>query len=274
MTRRAGRSLVRYSLPADPRRRPLAASQHQAGRLGRAAGVPGTLGPRTLRSQRPGGVARSPEGTQVGVEMSVAVGGFDVFAYSIPGALYLAILLYLLDRTPVLDVRPVLSSNTSLATIGALLASYLLGHLTYLPRRYLDQRIGRWARVTPGAREEFLQRVPAARGKRYVQADPFFLLAALEIEAAESAVDISRLRASGVALRNAAFALLLAALVAAGELAVGNHRVLAGLCLVGFPAAALSALRAGFTLSHWATLKTFETAFWLPDIEARFTEQD
>lgn len=205
---------------------------------------------------------------------TAALGIFDIFAYSIPGSVYLCVLLYVLDRTSLLDAGHLFSLNTTAATIGAVLASYLLGHVTYLPRRFLDRRLGRWMKVTPSAREEFRRRVPAAEGKRFVDIDPFLLLRAVELEAGESATEISRLRATGVAMRNVAFALLLAAAVAGVELVVGGHRVIAALALVGFPVAALSSLRAGFTLSHWATLRTLEIAFWLPSIETRLTEQE
>lgn len=203
------------------------------------------------------------------VGLSVALGVYEIFAYSVPGSLYLALILYVLGRTSPLDVGQLLSANTPLTVLATVLVSFLLGHITYLPRRLLDRRLSRWMGGRRSARDEFRRRVPAARDQRWVDADPFLILRGIELEAAESATEISRLRATGIALRSAGFALLLAAIIAAIELAVGTNRPLAAAALVFFPAASVSAFRAGFTLSHWATLRTLEVAFWLPAVAAR-----
>jgi hypothetical protein len=199
--------------------------------------------------------------------VSLTLGVFDIFAYSIPGALYLALILYVLNRTSWVEIASISHVNPTILIIGGILASYLLGHLTYIPRRYLEQYVPRSLKGTRSALQEFRARVPAAAGRGFVDADSNLLLAAIELKARESAVEISRLRASGIALRNAAFALLLSALTAAVELIVGHGRGLAACCLPLFFAGVLTALRAGFMLSRWATLKTYEVAFWLPEIE-------
>jgi hypothetical protein len=80
-------------------------------------------------------------------------------------------------------------------------------------------------------------------------------------------VEISRLRAAGIAVRSAGMAFLLASGVALVELAVGHHRIMAACCAVAFFAGFVSATRAGGELSRWAGIKTLEVAFWLPDIE-------
>jgi hypothetical protein len=202
----------------------------------------------------------------------LAIGIWELFAYAVPGSLYLALLLYVLDRSGAADVGALLSGNAPLTTVGAILASYLLGHLTYFPRRFLDQRVARWLAVRPGAREEFTRRVPAAAGSRYLELDVFVLQRGIELVSTESANEISRLRASGVALRNAGFALLLAAVAAAVELAAGDHRLAAAFGLVGFPLAALSAFRAGYIQSHWAALRTYEYCFWMPDLQVKLAD--
>jgi hypothetical protein len=202
----------------------------------------------------------------------VAIGIWEVFAYSVPGAIYLTLVGYVLERTGAVDVGALLSGNAPLTTVGAVLASYLLGHITYFPRRFLDARLARWLAVRPGPREEFTRRVPAAAGLRVMELNPFVLQRGIELVAVESSNEISRLRASGVALRNVGFALVLAAVAALVELVVGGHRTAAALCLAAFPAAAWSALRAGFIQSHWAALRTYEMAFWLPQLEERLSE--
>jgi hypothetical protein len=199
----------------------------------------------------------------------VVLGIFDVFAYSIPGALYLSLIGYVLARTEHLDVAHLVSLNTSLATVGALLASYLLGHVTYLPRALLDRLTGRWLQVRPGAQEEFTRRMPAAAGRPFVGTDAFMVLRAIEIEAPDLGGEINRLRATGLALRNAGYALVLAAFVALGELVAGGHPGLALTTALLLPVAGVLALQAGFVFGHWATLRTYEVAYWLPSIDER-----
>lgn len=200
--------------------------------------------------------------------MSLSLGVFDIFAYSIPGSLYLALLLYVLDRASWIDLGQVGDLNSTLLIAGAIVASYLLGHLTYAPRRFLGKRMPRWLGAGRSPRREFLDRFPGARSMAFVGVEPAVIFAAIEVMAPDSAVEISRLRASGIALRNAGFAFLLAAGVAAVELVVGHDRGLAAFCLPAFFAGFVGGTRAGHELSRWAGMKTLEVAFWLPDIEA------
>ncbi|ADP81142.1 hypothetical protein [Pseudofrankia inefficax] len=200
--------------------------------------------------------------------MNLSLGVFDIFAYSVPGSLYLALLLYVLDRESWVDLGQVGDLNSTVLVGGGILASYLLGHLTYAPRRFLGRRMPRWLRPGGGTRQEFLDRFPVARSMAFVQVDPAIIFAAIEVKAPDSAGEISRLRASGIALRNAGFALLLAAGVATVELVADWNRGLPAFCLAVFLVGFVGATRAGHELSRWAALKTLEVAFWLPDIEA------
>ncbi|WP_322756611.1 hypothetical protein [Frankia sp. Cas3] len=200
--------------------------------------------------------------------MNLSLGVFDIFAYSVPGSLYLALLLYVLDRASWIDVEQVGDLNSTVLIAGGIVASYLLGHLTYAPRRFLGRRMPQWLGRGRSARREFLDRFPGARSMAFVRVDQAVVFAAIEVKAPDSAVEISRLRASGIALRNAGFAFLLSAGVAAVELVVGNERGFAAFCVGAFLAGFVGATRAGHELSRWAALKTLEVAFWLPDIEA------
>jgi hypothetical protein len=200
--------------------------------------------------------------------MNLSLGVFDIFAYSVPGSLYLALLLFVLDQTGWVDIDQVGDLNSTILVAGGIIASYLLGHLTYAPRRFLGRRLPRWLHPGPDARREFLDRFPAARTMTFVRVDAAIVFAAIEVRAPDSAVEISRVRASGIALRNAAFAFLLAAIVAVTEVAVSQHRTMAAFCTAALVAAFVAATRAGHELSRWAALKTYEIAFWLPDIEA------
>jgi hypothetical protein len=206
--------------------------------------------------------------------LGVALGVYEVFAYSVPGSLYLALILYVLGRTTPLDVGTLLSANTTLAVLVVVLLSFLLGHITYLPRRRLDGVVNRWFGLHRSARDEFQRRVPVASGQPWLMADPFLLQRCIELRATESAVEISRLRATGIALRSAGLALLLAAVIAAVEVGTGPYRLVAAGALVLFPIAAASAFRAGFTISYWATLRTYEVAFWIPEVAERFAHPD
>jgi hypothetical protein len=202
---------------------------------------------------------------------AVAFGVFDVFAYAVPGALYLTLILYVLARTEHLDVGLLLTANTVLATIGVLLASYLLGHVTYLPRLLLDRWTSRWLRVRTDARAEFARRVPQAADREFLRTDSFFLARAIELEAAEAGTEINRLRAGGIALRNCGYALVLAGAVAVVEIGASGHHALAVVAAVLLPAAGVSSLRAGFVQGHWAAVRTYEVAYWLPSIEERLS---
>ncbi|ONH27171.1 hypothetical protein [Pseudofrankia asymbiotica] len=200
--------------------------------------------------------------------MSLSLGVFDIFAYSLPGSLYLALLLYVLDRASWIDLAQVEDLNSTLLIAGSIVSSYLLGQLTYAPRRFLGRRMPRWLRPGRSARREFLDRFPAAQSMTFVQVDQAVVFAAIEVKAPDSAVEISRLRASGIAVRNAGIAFLLAAVVAAVELVVGHERGFAAFCVGAFLASFVGATRGGHELSRWSALKTFEVAFWLPDVEA------
>jgi hypothetical protein len=200
--------------------------------------------------------------------VNLSLGVFDIFAYSVPGSLYLALLLYVLDQASWIDLGQVGDLNSTVLIAGGIVASYLLGHLTYAPRRFLGRWLPQWLGRERSAQREFLDRFPLAQSMAFVRVDRAVVFAAIEVKAPDSAVEISRLRASGIALRNAGFAFLLSAGVAAVELVAGHERGLAAFCVAAFLAGFVGATRAGHELSRWAALKTLEVAFWLPDIEA------
>jgi hypothetical protein len=75
--------------------------------------------------------------------MNLSLGVFDIFAYSVPGSLYLALLLFVLDQTGWVDIDQVGDLNSTILVAGGIIASYLLGHLTYAPRRFLGRRLPR-----------------------------------------------------------------------------------------------------------------------------------
>jgi hypothetical protein len=200
--------------------------------------------------------------------MNLTLSIFDLFAYIIPGSLYLTLLAYVSDRLGWLDFSSAKNLNTVILLIGAALASYLLGHITYQLGRFVDGvLLPSWRRGIPGTKQQFLAHVPTPKARLLVQIDEYLLLTAAEIRAQEAAIEISRFRAGGLMLRNAVPALLLGFIVSLVELIVGNSRLLAATSSVVLILATLAALRHGREQSEWATHKTFEVAFWIPEVD-------
>src|SRR3712207_342973 len=78
-------------------------------------------------------------------------------------------------------------------------------------------------RLTEEAREEFLRRNATATPRRFLQLDPFTLLAALEADDREAAADVFRLRSVGLMLGRSVPALALAAVIALVEVRSEEH---------------------------------------------------
>jgi hypothetical protein len=75
--------------------------------------------------------------------MNFTLNIFDLFAYTIPGSLYLVVLLYISDRLDWLDLRGAENLNTAVLLIGAALASYLLVFRGYaVESRWLSRTSG------------------------------------------------------------------------------------------------------------------------------------
>ncbi|WP_406632735.1 hypothetical protein [Amycolatopsis sp. WGS_07] len=197
--------------------------------------------------------------------MTFAIGLFDLFTYAIPGALHLAFLTYVAGRLHWLDLAAVSRGPGVVLVIGIAVASYLLGYLAYP----MGARLSRWVprRRKRNAREEFLRRNPAARGRAFVEADSFLLLSALQLHDADAAVEATRLRTAGLMLRNSSPVMAFAFVASVVELIVGSHPVFAACGVVLFAAACPALIAQARLLSHWASVKTLELSFWVPDVE-------
>jgi hypothetical protein len=205
--------------------------------------------------------------------MTLALGIFDVFTYLIPGAFHLALLTYVSTRLGWFDIDSTKNLNATLLVLAVALVCYLLGHATY--GLGLGKLAGRAARMnlnsaTSSARQLFTERVPNAKGRAFVQADPYILLSAIEVKSNDSAIEVSRMRALGLMLRESAAALILAAAVAVVEFFASANRDMAGALFLLFVLAAIGALRQGKKLVLWANTKTLEVAFWIPEVDERF----
>lgn len=199
--------------------------------------------------------------------MTVAVGLFDLLTYTIPGALYLGWLSYVAFRLHWLDPAAIGHLPTFLLVVMLVLASYLLGYLAY-PVGALLNRITPRFRHRP-VRKEFLDRNPSARDRDFVRADQFLLLGGLQLQDLEVAVEVVRLRAAGLMLRNAAPALILGLVVAFVEIFTSRHPAPAIVAVVLLAAGAVALINQGRRMSRYAHLKTLELAFWLPDVDEK-----
>lgn len=198
--------------------------------------------------------------------MTFAIGIFDLFTYTIPGSLYLALAGYLAARLHWIDPGAAGRAPTLLLVIALVLLSYLVGYLAYPLGALANQVLP--TRRKHRAQQEFLSRNPAARGREYVRADTALLLGALELHNKEVAVEVSRLRATGLMLRNSAPPLALGAIAGLVELFTSHRPLLAAGSAVTLGAAAVALVVQGRRLRHWANLKTLELCFWIPDIDA------
>ncbi|SFB54583.1 hypothetical protein SAMN05216266_11846 [Amycolatopsis marina] len=164
----------------------------------------------------------------LGPVVTFAVGLFDLFTYTIPGALYLSAFAYLAGRLHWIDLGALGGGPLVLLVIGIVLASYLLGYLAYPLGARAERLLPRWRSRNP--RQEFLRRNPAARHRTFVKADAFLLYSALQAHDKEVAVDVTRLRTAGLMLRNSSPPMALGFVASAVELALGRNILFAAGC--------------------------------------------
>lgn len=199
--------------------------------------------------------------------VTFAIGIFDLFTYAIPGSLYLAFFAHVITRLHLLGGGAMAGTPTWLLVVLVVLVSYLLGYLAYPAGELANRIVPR--RRKRNVTQEFVERVPAAAGRDFVQTNKYLLLSAIELHDKDVAVEVHRLRASGLMLRNSAPPVALGFVAAVVELFVGRNHALAAGCAVlllgGFVAFIVQARRLG----HWAALKTLELSYWLPDIDDR-----
>jgi hypothetical protein len=197
--------------------------------------------------------------------VTFAIGIFDLFTYTIPGALYLGLFSYLAFRLHWVDPGALGRLSTVLLVVILVLASYLLGYLAYPVGWLLNRVLPR--RRERNVRQEFRNRVPAARDRDFVQADLGLLLGGIQLRDKDVAIEVNRLRAAGLMLRNSAPALTLGVATAVVEIFTSGHPGEAIAFALLLAAGAIALVVQYRRLSHWAGLKTLELAFWLPDVD-------
>ena len=198
--------------------------------------------------------------------MNITLGVYDLFAYAAPGSLYLALVIYVADRLSWIDPLRLLQSNTAVVIISGAILSYLLGHITYRLGYMLSRAYGH-DKSLDDAVHEFVERVPTAKGRPFLQANRAIIQAAVELHDIGAAAEIGRLRAVGLMLRNAAPVFVLGIITEFADALTGAHLIAAVCCIAIFPLMAIGCLYQSAIMRHWANMKTFELAYWIPDID-------
>ena len=111
-----------------------------------------------------------------------------------------------------------------------------------------------------------MDRVPTAARAPFVHGDRQTLHAAIEVHKPEAAIEISRLRAIGLMLRNCTPVFILGCALSAVEIGVSNAPGFAAMCLGLLILAAAGSFMQSLRLIHWANLRTLEVAFWIPGV--------
>ncbi|WP_018654502.1 hypothetical protein [Actinomadura flavalba] len=200
--------------------------------------------------------------------MRLSLGIYDVFAYAIPGSLYLALGVYVADRLNWFDVKTLEPTPTLFVATAIVVTSYLLGHVTTIFGALIDRALWFWRPTFEAAREDFFTNVPEAATHPHSTSHPPILLTAIESQDKEAAQEINRLRATGLMVRNCITPLLTAAAIATAEaITTTDHKALATTCAATLTAAALTAFPESRKLRYWAHLKTLESCFWLPTLQ-------
>jgi hypothetical protein len=207
--------------------------------------------------------------------MALILGVFDLLAYAVPGSLYLTTFAYVSHRAGWIDV-PGLVELPSLLLLAALaVAAFLTGQAAH-PLGSMIDRINPFGstELPEEAREDFLRRNATARRRRYLQLDPFTLLAALEVDDNEAAAEVSRLRAIGLMLSRSVPPLALGTLTALVEIFTGGSPLFAGLTGLVLALIAAGCLHQAASFLKWAIIRTYELSFWNDDIDARLPDEE
>ena len=195
--------------------------------------------------------------------MTFALGIYDLFAYSIPGFLYISIFGFVASRAHwiTIELKDVKDVPSLLIIFAVFIAAYLVGHVTWPLSRFVDRLSQRW-RPWSDATKIILDRDPDAGDSGYLKHSRYLLQVRAELTNREVASEISRMRAIGLMLRNCVIPLLLAAACAVVELAVGKNHLFAGVSTILLLLAAAGAAIQSRTMGQWSVLKTFELSYW------------
>ena len=198
--------------------------------------------------------------------MAFILGVFDLLAYAVPGSLYLAVFGYASHRAGWIDVPGLLDLPSLLLLIAFAIAAFLTGQAAH-PLGSLIDRVNPFSSIdlTEEAKDDFLRRNSTAASRRFIQMDPFTLLAALEADDSEAAAEVSRLRATGQMLSRSVPALALGVVTALVETLTGGIPLFAGLTGLVLALVAAGCLYQSATFRRWAIIRTYELSYWNDD---------
>jgi hypothetical protein len=206
--------------------------------------------------------------------MAFILGVFDLLAYALPGSLYLTVFAYASHRAGWIDVPGLLGLPSVLLLIGVAIAAFLVGQASSPLGSTID-RINPFGSIDlpAAAKDEFLRRNAVAAARRFLQLDPFTLLAALEADDNEAAAEVSRLRATGLMLSRSVPPLVLGAVTALVEVFTGELPLFAGLTGLVLALVAAGCLHQSATFRRWAIIRTYELSYWNDDIDGRLPDE-
>ena len=207
--------------------------------------------------------------------MAFILGIFDLLAYAIPGSLYLTTFAYVSHRAGWIDVPSLLGLPSLVLLIGLAIAAFLMGQAAH-PLGNMVDRLNPFGSKDPAkeARDEFVRRNAIATPRKFLQLDPFTLLAALEADDREAAADVFRLRSVGLMLSRAVPALALGAVIALVEIFTGGLPLFAGLTGLVLVLVAAGCLYQAASFRKWAIIRTYELSFWNDDMDERLPDKD
>ena len=206
--------------------------------------------------------------------MAFILGIFDLLAYAIPGSLYLTTFAYVSHRAGWIDVPSLLGLPSLVLLIAVAVAAFLTGQASY-PLGSMVERFNPFGSKEPSkeAREEFVRRNAIETPRRFLQLDPFTLLAALEADDREAAADVFRLRSVGLMLGRSVPALTLGAVIALVEIFTGRIPLFAGLTGLVLALVAAGCLYQAASFRKWAIIRTYELSFWNDDMDERLPDE-
>jgi len=191
--------------------------------------------------------------------MTIQIGIYDFFAYTIPGGLYLSVLIYALVTFRVIAPNTVYHIWQDL-TITHIVIFAALAYVTGLIFDPVQRRLwGRWFRFDESVKiafDEVRHRYPTLE-PRFEASQWYMLFTRIKFANSKIALDIERFNATSKMLRNISFALLLFALVQVVYLLQGYAWVL--IVMVVFVALSVVVSQQAVRFSKWFYLSTFET---------------
>ncbi len=202
--------------------------------------------------------------------MSIRIGLYDFFAYTLPGMLYVAIVGFWLSTLGLVRIDPLAVTQASALVV------LILAGVGYVSGLLLDTFAYGWIRffhprnqvVTKAAFEQFARIYPAWTG-RFTHNDWGILLRAIKSKSLEAAMDVEQHNVAAIMLRNISLGLLLTAIsfvvVAFLDTSFGWNLVWAA-AAIGFSIVAMRRSQVRRNWFYLAIFQAFAAQFLLDDV--------